>query len=304
MSIVFTSGVLHARNGGSKFYNLWVKLLREHGYDACIATQDGSYEPWLVEHQPVVSYDQVRKMNAPTIVTGWLPTPGLEALARGRPFYYFDAELKWTLAFRPALEQYMRHDQIAGIATHNRYIQAWYMVTYGIMPLLIHSWSDREIFYPDASARQEGTIGCMVDDPGSEVAYRALQAAFPGQVHPISGDEAQVAEAIRSVDIFAGINPGKDTLWGEGCPRTQEEAMHSGCVVVAFDVLGNREYLLDGWSGVLVERGDVDGLVDVIRGLQERREEKEWLRRNGFEMTRALFSDGGKIELARKWLDL
>jgi hypothetical protein len=291
---------LHRYNGGAKFYNLWTKLLCENGHEACIATQDGTYEPWLVNQQPVVSYEQVQQMEAPKIATGWLPTPGLEELAQG-PFYYFDAELHWTLAFRAILDQYLKRDLIAAIATHSRYIQAWYMATYGITPLLIRQWSDQAVFYP--GRRRVGSIGCMVDDPGSEAVYQALVAAFP-DVEMITGDEAQVAEALRKVDVFAGINPGKDALWGEGLPCTQYEAMHSGCVVVAFDVFGNREYILDGYSGLLVERGDHEGLVTAIASLLADPEGKKRLRKNSLNIVRSLFSDRDKIALFKRWLNL
>jgi len=304
MSIVFTSGRLAARSGGAKLYNLWVELLRRYGHDACIATQDGDYAQWLIRHEPVVSYAQVRQMEAPQIVTGWLATPELEKLLQGRPLYYFDAELRWTLQFRSALDRYLAQDRIAGIATHSRYIRAWYMATYGITPTLIREWSDTAIFYPDPEARHPGAIGCMMDDPGSEHTYRTLDAAFPGQIVPISGDEGQVAELMRSVDIFAGINPGKHVLWGEGCPRTQQEAMHCGCVVVAYDVLGNHEYLYDGWTGRLVPRGDTPALIAAMRELLADEAERERLRRNGIELVQALFSQAGKIELAREFLQL
>ena len=301
MGIVFTSGALHARNGGTKIYNLCTKLLREHGYDACIATQDGTYEPWLVEHQPVISYAQARKMDAPKVVTGWLMTPELETFG---PIYYFDAELKWTLHFRSMLEHLLDAGHLAGIATHNRYIQAWYMATYGITPTLIREWSDTDIFYPDEAERVPGRIGCMPDDPGSREVYERLRAEFGDRVVIVQGSEQQVADTMRTVDVFAGLNPGKHPLWGEGCPRTQQEAMHCGCVLVAYDVMGNQEYLYDGWTGRIVERGDQEGFVETITHLLGHPEEKEQLRRRGIDLARALFSDRGKIELMRRWLGL
>jgi len=297
MTIVFTSGELRAHSGGAKLYNLWVKLLRSNSYDACIATQDGDYARWLVHHEPVVSYAQVRQMDGPQIVTGWLGTPELDRLLQGRPLYYFDAELRWTLEFRPILERYLACNQIAGIATHSRYIQAWYMATYGITPALIREWSDMGTFYPDAQVRKPGTIGCMTGDPG-------LAAVFPGRVVPIAGDEARVAELMRSVDVFVGTNLGKHMLWGEGCPRTQQEAMHCGCAVVAYDVLGNREYLYDGWTGRMAEPDDREALVTTVQDLLADGAERERLRRNGTALVQALFSERGKIELARRWLQL
>ena len=304
MNIVLISGQLHKHNGGTKLYNLLVKLLREHGYDAYIATRDGNYARWLVEHQPVISYKRVEELGDAKVVTGWLATEGLDAVTQGRRFYYFDAELKWTLEFRKTLDRYLATDMIAGIATHCRYIQAWYMANYGITPTLINEWSDTNIFYPDDEKRVEGRIGCMIDGEGAAAMYERLADEFPGHVMSILGDEQQVADAMRMVDIFVGLNPGKHPLWGEGYPTTQHEAMHSGCVLVAFDVLGNREYLYDGWTGALVRRGDRDGLVAAVRCLLSDKDEKGRLRQSGTALAKALFSDRGKIGIVRRFLDL
>jgi len=302
LGIVFTSGELHARNGGTNIYNLCVKLLREHGYDACIATVDGAYEPWLVDQQPVVSYAQVRKMEAPKVVTGWLMTPGLEDF--NAPIYYFDAELKWTMHFRSMLDHLLKTGRLAGIATHNRYIQAWYMATYEIKPPLIHQWVDFDVFYPDERMRALGTIGCMPDDPGSRETHELLRATYGDRVTIVRGNEQQVADQMRAVDIFAGLNPGKHPLWGEGFATTQQEAMASGCAVVAFDVCGNREYLWDGYTGRMVEYGNYDALVATIDELTADLGARDLLRRNGVAVMRQAFSSRGKIELLERWLNL
>ena len=304
MSIVFTSGQLHRYNGGTKVYNVAVQTLRAHGYDAYIATQDGTYEPWLVNHQPVISYEDVRGLQDAKVVTTWLATPGLDALLQGRSFYYYDLELMWTLHFRGILDAFLTADRIAGIATNNRYMQAWYMATYGIMPTLIHQWCDTDIFYPDAGARVQGRIGCMPDDPGSRETHERLQAEFGDQVIVVCGDEQQVVDTMRTVAIFAGINPGKHPLWGEGFANTQLEAMCCGCAVVAFDILGNREYICDGWNGILIERGDTDGMIEAIHRLLNDSDERERLAGNGVMYARGLFTEAGKVELLRRWLEL
>ena len=304
MGIVFTSGALHARNGGTKLYNVTVQLLNAHGYDACIATQDGSYARWLVNQQPVISYADLKAKNPAKLVIAWLAAPGLERFSREYPLYYYDAELRWTLQFRATLDRLLDAGRLAGIATNNRYIRAWYMATYGITPTLIREWSDTSIFYPDDTERVPGRIGCMPDDPGSQGVYERLRAEFGDRVIVVRGDEQQVADTMRTVDIFAGLNPGKHKLWGEGCPRTQQEAMHCGCVLVAYDVMGNQEYLYDGWTGRLVERGDQEGFVETITYLLGHPEEKEQLRRRGIDLVRALFSDQGKLDLMKRWLEL
>ena len=70
-----------------------------------------------------------------------------------------------------------------------------------------------------------------------------------------------VSTFMQQCDIFLGLNLGKHPLWGEGCPIPPLEALHAGCVLVAYDVLGNREYLLPEGSGVLISRGDVAAMI-------------------------------------------
>ncbi|GAC1503811.1 MAG: hypothetical protein NVS2B14_16550 [Chamaesiphon sp.] len=41
---------------------------------------------------------------------------------------------------------------------------------------------------------------------------------------------------------------------GEGCPRTIIEALSTGCVVIAFDIIGNRETIQDNFNSILVTR--------------------------------------------------
>jgi len=311
--IVATSGRALKYNGGTKIYNLWVKLLREHGYEAYIATVDGQYDRWLVNHQPVISYDEVNLLRTQgydvRTLTSWLNTPEFERVVGDGQFYYFDAELKWTLHFREKLDYFLRQDMIAGIGTHSRYIQGWYMAEYGIRPFLINEWTDTTIFYLEPEVRVPGRIGCMVESTEDEEVYQFLRRKYLRSklcedIINIAGDENTVADAMRTVDIFIGLNQGKHPVWGEGCPRTQQEAMHCGCVLVAFDVLGNREYLYNGWTGLLVTPGDVDGMWNAIEYLLDRESEKEQLRGNGTKLVRALFSENEKYDLVSAFLDL
>lgn len=311
--IVATSGHAQKYNGGTKIYNLWVKLLREHGYEACIATVDGKYDQWLLNHQPVISYDEINRLKTQgydiRILTSWLDTPQFERIVGDGQFYYLDAELKWTLHFQNNLDYFLKRNMIAGIGTHSRYIQSWYMAEYGIRPVLINEWSDTTIFYPQPEARVPGRIGCIVESAEDEAIYQFLQQKHLGSelcesIIKIAGDEHIVADAMRTVDIFVGLNQGKHPLWGEGCPRTQQEAMHCGCALVAFDVLGNREYLYNGWTGLLVTPGDVDGLWNAIEFLLENETAKERLRANGTKLVKALFNENGKFDLVGSFLGL
>jgi len=312
--VVLTSGALQRFNGGTKIYNLWAKLLRHKGIDANIATEDGSYEEWLVSHEPVISYKDVGDFRDRgqdvRVVSGWLNTQGLEQLVGDGQFYFFDAELAWTLRFRDKLDYYLNKNKIARIGTHSRYIQSWYMANYRIKPILINEWSDESVFYDDPSRRIPGRIGCMPDEsPHDKEAFdffaeKVREYGRGAELITVSGDEQRVADLLRTVDIFAGFNPGKHPFWGEGCPRTQQEALHCGCVLAAFNCLGNREYLYDNWTGLMVPPGDVESLWISVKSLLENPELKERLRANSKSIARGVFSEANKYELVNSFLGL
>ena len=72
------------------------------------------------------------------------------------------------------------------------------------------------------------------------------------------GDSAQVAQHMRSLDIF--VLPSL----AEGISNTILEAMASALPVIATGVGGNRELVTDGESGCLVASGDVGALSAAI----------------------------------------
>lgn len=313
LKIIITSGTLMKFSGGTKLQNLWVKILRENGYDAYLATIDGSYDKWLVNHQPVVSYKKVLEFKKHgyivKIVSSWLDTPFEKILDKNDQFYYFDAELHWTIKFRKKLDKFLRQRKIAGIATHSRYIQSWYIANYGFKPLLINEWSDGKIFFSDSRMRKNGLVGCMVENDKEKVMFDYLNLLNKAEKNnikfiKIDGTENVVAGKMRSVDIFMGLNSGKDSLWGEGCPRTQQEALHSGAVLIAFDVLGNREYLSNGFSGIIVDNVDANSMWNEVENLINNKNKKEFLRKNGMLVAENVFSDIDKIVQIEKFLGL
>jgi len=55
------------------------------------------------------------------------------------------------------------------------------------------------------------------------------------------------------------------SLFGEGLPRALMEAMATGRAIMATDVPGNRETIVDGQNGFLLQPNDVNGFVAAVR---------------------------------------
>jgi hypothetical protein len=300
-------------NGGTKLYNLFVKLLRAHGYEAYIATYDGKYEHWLIEHQPHVSLETVREWKVEgrplRFVTAWMGSNAFIDLAD--EIYFYDVELAWTSGTHFAiLRSLMDAKKIRSLATHSRTQQAWYLATFRQEPILIPEWSDETYWFPLPEKRQLGTAGYLIEGPRTRGDIRVIAEYCHAKgvdlqlLNLAGGDECAIIEKMRQCDFYLGMNPGKSAIWGEGCPRTQQEAMHAGCVVIAYDVRGNREYLIDGYTGILVKRHRPDLVAQHLVRLMQNFKLKEQIRATSTDLAARAFSSYGRWELVREFLEI
>ena len=301
----------YAYNGGIKLLNLWAKLLRDNGHEAFVVTFDGTYIPWLIEHQPHVSLAEAGKWAAEGRSLKFV-TIGLEAggfLDLADQFYYFDAELAWTLTYRADFDRYRKEGRIRRIGTHSRTQQAWYMAEMREVVTLVQEWSDPTYWQADDGRRQERLAGYMNEQPGEtefEIDFIENACAASGEdvrFVEVRGSEREVLETLQTCDFFLGMNPGKHPIWGEGCPRSQQEAMHAGCVVIAYDVNGNREFLIDGYNGFLSPGKRADLLAERLVELLSDPHRKEMIRENARRFI-ATFTPDKRWRLVREFLEL
>ncbi len=98
---------------------------------------------------------------------------------------------------------------------------------------------------------------------------------------------------LKSTGIF--VNPS----YSEGLPTSVLEACAAGCAVVATDVGGTDEIILDGVTGFLVKPGDREGLAEKINFLLENRSTREILGKNA----RAYVMDNFSWDrIIRQWM--
>jgi hypothetical protein len=292
-------------NGGYKLYNLWVKLLRQNGYEAYIVTWDGSYSPWLIEHQPVVSLNQFRKWQKEgqeiRVVSGWLDSP---AFLNGNDFYFCDCELAYSSTSHFDILKSVL-GRIKKVGVNNKNALAWYSDNFpDTSAMLIPEWSDEDFWKPNPAVRVKNRAGYMAENSADLECLHQIQEKAKHldlEFINISGTEDQVLSQMQTCDIFIGLNRGKHPIYGEGCPRTQQEAMHVGAIVVAFDVIGNREYIDNGQNGFLVQ--DIDAMVAQLGALKDE-EFKEQKRLASVVFSQNNFSSPHRIDYIKKFLDL
>ena len=92
---------------------------------------------------------------------------------------------------------------------------------------------------------------------------------FAGEQRP-----ENIPGILQGTDIF--VNPS----YSEGLPTSVLEACAAGCAVVATDVGGTDEIVLDGSTGFLVKPGDQQGLTDKINYLLENKPVRDALGKN------------------------
>jgi len=92
-----------------------------------------------------------------------------------------------------------------------------------------------------------------------ETALSLLEAAGLGDIAWLPGERDNVPELLAAMDVF--VLPSL----AEGISNTILEAMATGLPIVATNVGGNSELLIDGVYGLLVPRSDPDALAEAMR---------------------------------------
>lgn len=100
----------------------------------------------------------------------------------------------------------------------------------------------------------------------------------------LPGDSSEIPRLLNDSDIF--VLPST----AEGISNTILEAMSTGTAVIATDVGGNSELVVDKDTGIIIPSNDLAALVNAIRTYIERRELSKEHGKNGRHRVDQLFS--------------
>jgi glycosyltransferase involved in cell wall biosynthesis len=266
----------HRYCGGEKLLNNLILQLGRKGYNARMVTLDGKQAGWLIEHAPCISLEafhmELSKHEDTRCVTSWIDARAFLDVCRH--FYYWDMELATSSDYQfPRIEESLRKDRIRNLAALNRSIQAWFVEVFSRPCSLLRTLVDDLYWKPDESRRIRNRIGYM--DEGSHtfelierVRTRCHEAKLPADFVQLGGDEREVLNGMQECEVFLVTNLGKSPVWGEGGPMTPHEAMACGTVPIAFDIIGPREVIIDGYCGRIVNRGDnvayAEAVVEIL----------------------------------------
>ena len=298
-------------NGGVHEYNNLVKLLRMKSYEAYIVTYDGTYQPWLFEHQPHISLKEFITLSKelPNIrcVTSWIVAKSfIDACEK---IYFWDMELHYTDNEHFSTLAKLFRKKIVHTATISRTMQAWYMATFRKSCYLLPNLIDDFYWHPNPDIRIFNRVGYMIEGSHTisyinhiknEVSKSGLDLDF----FQIKGDNYELLNGMQSCNIFLSLNIGKDILWGEGCPRTIIEALSTGAVVIGFDIIGNKEILIDSFNGIIVPRYQVDLMAKSIIELFNNPTKIDILRENGLKLFQSCYTLERRWPAVKEFLDL
>ena len=273
--------------GGTKELNYLVKLLRERGYEAYIVTYAGTYEPWLLDHQPHISLPQFKeiiskKSNVRCVTSLAIATAFINA---SPSLFFWDMELALTENHHFSLLSKLYRSKIKTTAAISRTIQAWHMANFQRSCVLIPNLLDTSLWSSKPFNRKKYRIGYMNEGLHTQEYIRVISDFTKSngldiEYHQISGVESEILIEMNRCEVFLSMNIGKDALWGEGCPRTVIESLAAGCVVIAFDIIGVRETIQHNFNGILVSRYRPDLMAKELVRLYNCNNEVERLRKN------------------------
>lgn len=298
-------------NGGIKELNYLVKLLRKHGYEAYMVTYDGKYEPWLIEHQPHISIEEFRSKlrSSPNVrcVTSY-------AVARAftnecKQLYFWDMELALTEHSHFCILASLYERKIIKVAAISRTLQAWHMAYFRQPCTVIPNLIDETTWFPVKEKCRSFKVGYMyegihTDKYISLLKDIAVQNNFSLDFQLIKGSEAEILDQMRTCEVFLGLNIGKDPLWGEGCPRTNLEALSAGCVVIAFDIIGNKEIIQNNYNGFLVPRYRPDLMAEALINLYKEPSKFKFIQENSYKLLKACHTFDARWLAVKHFLDL
>jgi len=319
--VVILSDDFPKHNGGSLDMLLWAKKLKENGIRVNIVTKNSPSTTWLENPNLLTpqekseifrdeSFLENLDYHDTSIVIFWLKTSLITKLPKAKQVFFYDMEIAWSIEFIRDLERLLKQRKIARIATHSSHSQIWYKTQLGIDTDYIREWS-HGIEHSTLRNSEKSKIKISLMPEESEMYDYFLIKDLIQRNHPdveisiASGTLSQVYETLEKSDIFIGLNKGKNPLWGEGCPRTQQEAAHFGNAIVAFDCLGNHEYLIHNYNGYLVSPNlGVNGIIKQIAALLDDMNKLNSMRSKSQEIAKQSFSGSQKVQELSQFLAL
>lgn len=119
--------------------------------------------------------------------------------------------------------------------------------------------------------------------PDEELLHKELDAYSNVHFTSYKSDESMAIHADKHIAVVP-------TVGSEGTSLSLLEAMSAQCAVVASNVGGMTNIILDGYNGLLIPAGNVDGLYESIKYLIDNPSECQQIANKGYDTVKCSFS--------------
>jgi glycosyltransferase involved in cell wall biosynthesis len=207
------------------------------------------------------------------------------------------------------LSRLYRKKKIKNTAGISRTIQAWHMAHFSKQNHVIPSMLDHDYWRSDKKNKVHNRVGYMYEDQGTEQRIQEIAASLKAsnldlEFYPVQGPEWEIKQKLHTCNVFLSMNQGKDPLWGEGCPITIIEAMNAGCVVIGYELIGNREIIIDNYNGFIVHNQSQSEVCEKLIHLFRNPEEIERIRSNSYTVLDEIHKLEDRWPVIKEFLDL
>ena len=289
-------------NGGVKGHNELARLLNQNGHEAYIVTYDGTYSKWMCEHQPVISLEEAKRLGADRYITSWVDARAFIGIAP--QIYLADWEPFYShYMFNQRTVDLLNANKIKAVCVETRYEQAYWRAKHDIDAHIVPPFCDHKYWKALQFQNVDGGLGYFQENDSEGEVVRRIGENLGLETVKMHGTEAEVIKQLQSCDIYLCINPGKDKFHCEGLARTCLEAMTCGCVVVAYDVGGNREFIIDGYNGFIGEHSE-KWMTEKVELLMKNPFRKKQLRDRSLEYASSAFTEERTWKELKRFLEL
>lgn len=331
-TICFLVGSM-AISGGTYVIVQHAAYLQRAGYDVTLAVQEPFTTPTLAWHDQIVRLrcvpiDEARQGAFDLVIATWWKTAFELHSFHATRYAYFVQSIESR--FYPEAEQPLRAlvDATYGFdlacVTEATWIKSHLQREFGQVPALVRNGVRKDVYRadgPSAAPRPgqrrsprvliEGHFG--VPFKNTALGLRLAKEAGLCDIWVLTGSPIQrlpgVSRVFSRVPIFSTppIYRSCDILVKlstvEGMFGPPLEMFHCGGTSVVFDVSGHDEYIVDGQNAIVVERGDMDGVVHRLRELATKPERLAQLKQGALATAQAWPSWDASSEQFRAWVD-
>jgi predicted O-methyltransferase YrrM len=291
---------------------LWVNLLNKHGVQAYMILRNSDLKgasQFVTNIESVLTWrKECRELR---FVCGIHPDRRLLDITD--ELYFLDTR---TLNYSYKEISELRHllkKKCISLATSSQAKILSYLPNLGIVPQYIPRWADNEFWRSDPAKRVSGRVGYMrtglngdteLDVLVEEVSDYCKDLGCVFDFVEIQGSEEKILSQMQTCDYYLGADHDRNCSFQGATEEKQLEALHVGCVLVAYESAKNRDFAIKGFSAMLTPADEREELARTLAFLHMDPVKRERLRINGQALAYYSFSPDSRWDDIKRFLGI